>query len=114
MPRAVNVADVIDNSPISGKQIRLFVLCALCLLMDGFDVQVMGFVAPALTEAWSIPSTALAPVFSAGNLGILVGALIFTMVADKLGRRPVIIGATLYFSVMMLVTAQATSVEQLV
>jgi AAHS family 4-hydroxybenzoate transporter-like MFS transporter len=114
MPRQVNVADVIDDAPISGSQVRLFALCALCLLMDGFDVQVMGFVAPALTEAWTIPSTALTPVFSAGNLGILVGALIFTMVADKLGRRPVIIGATLYFSVMMLITAQATSVEQLV
>ena len=114
MSREVNVADVIDHNPISGSQIRLFVLCALCLLMDGFDVQVMGFVAPALIEAWKIPGPALTPVLTAGNLGILVGALIFTMVADKIGRRPVLIWATLYFSVMMVITAQATTIEQLV
>ena len=114
MSRQVNVADVIDGNPISGSQIRLFVLCALCLLMDGFDVQVMGFVAPALSEAWQLDRAALTPVLTAGNFGILVGALIFTMLADKIGRRPVLIWATLYFSVMMLVTAQATTVEQLV
>ena len=111
--RRLNVAEVIDGSPIGGLQIRLFVLCGLCLLMDGFDVQVMGFVAPALIEDWGLTPTALTPVFSAGNLGILVGALIFTMVADQIGRRPVIIGATLYFSVLMLATPLVTTVEQL-
>jgi MFS transporter, AAHS family, 4-hydroxybenzoate transporter len=39
--------------------------------------------------------------------------LIFTMVADRIGRRPVLIGATVYFSLLMVATAQATSVEQL-
>lgn len=112
--RTVDVAEVIDGSPIGAFQVRLFVLCALCLLMDGFDVQVMGFVAPALNEDWGLAPTVLTPVFSAGNLGILVGALIFTMVADKIGRRPVLIGATLYFSVLMLATPLATSVEQLI
>lgn len=111
--RAVNVTEVIDRSPIGGLQIRVFVLCALCLLMDGFDVQVMGFVAPAITEEWGLVPALLGPVFSSGNLGILVGALIFTMVADKIGRRPVIIGATLYFSVLMIITAHATTVQQL-
>ena len=112
--RTVSVSDVIDHNPIGGLQVRLFVLCGLCLLMDGFDVQVMGFVAPAMTEDLGLARAALTPVFSAGNLGILVGALIFTMVADKIGRRPVLIGATIYFSVLMIVTAQATTVEQLV
>jgi AAHS family 4-hydroxybenzoate transporter-like MFS transporter len=82
--------------------------------MDGFDVQVMGFVAPALSEDWGLARAALTPVFSAGNLGILVGALIFTMVADRIGRRPVLIGATLYFSALMIATAFATTIEQLV
>jgi AAHS family 4-hydroxybenzoate transporter-like MFS transporter len=94
--------------------LRVFLLCGICLLMDGFDVQVMGFVAPALTEDWGLARADLTPVFSAGNLGILVGALIFTMVADRIGRRPVLIGATVYFSALMIVTAQATTIDQLI
>src|SRR5688572_33396192 len=99
---------------MSTAALRVFLLCGVCLLMDGFDVQVMGFVAPALTEDWGLARADLTPVFSAGNLGILIGALIFTMVADRIGRRPVLIGATLYFSTLMIVTAQATTIEQLI
>jgi MFS transporter, AAHS family, 4-hydroxybenzoate transporter len=109
----INVADVIDGSAVGGFQIRLFVLCALCLIMDGFDVQVIGFVAPEITREWNVAPSALGPVLGAGNFGVLIGALLFTMVADKIGRRPVLVWSTLFFSVMMLLTAMASSVEQL-
>jgi AAHS family 4-hydroxybenzoate transporter-like MFS transporter len=110
----VDVAALIDRRGVGPFQIRLFVLCALCLIMDGFDVQVIGFVAPEISREWGTPSAALAPVFVAGNLGILFGALIFTMVADAVGRRPVLIGSTFFFAAMMLVTARASSIEELV
>src|SRR5437868_6372731 len=74
----------------------------------------MGYVAPALIQQWKIPSAAMAPVFGAANLGILLGAVVLGMVADKVGRRPVLIGATLFFSVMTLLTSLSTSVQQLV
>jgi AAHS family 4-hydroxybenzoate transporter-like MFS transporter len=110
----VSVSDVIDGSRLGVFQGGLFVLCALSLIMDGFDVQIIGFLAPEITRELGIPSAALAPVFGAGNFGVLVGALVFTMVADKIGRRPVLIASTFFFAAMMLVTAQATSVGQLV
>ena len=110
----VDVAAVIDKGRVGAFQVRLFALCALCLIMDGFDVQVIGFVAPEITREWKVGSAALTPVFAAGNLGILAGALLFTMAADIVGRRPVLIGSTLFFSVMMLITAQASSVQELV
>jgi MFS transporter, AAHS family, 4-hydroxybenzoate transporter len=109
----LNIADIVDRSRIGTLQIGLFVLCALCLIMDGFDVQAVGYTAPAIIQEWAIPQSALGPVFGAGNFGVLVGSLVFTMLGDKLGRRPILIGATLFFSVMTLVTAQVTSVPQL-
>ena len=44
----INLTDVIDRSRLSGFQIGVFILCAICLLMDGFDLQAMAFTAPAV------------------------------------------------------------------
>jgi AAHS family 4-hydroxybenzoate transporter-like MFS transporter len=81
--------------------------------MDGFDVQAIGYVAPAIIQDWKIPSVALGPVFGAAPLGILVGSLLFSMLADKMGRRPVLIGLTVLFAVLTLLTARASSIPEL-
>ena len=52
-------------------------------------------------------------MFAAANFGVLIGSLVFSMVADKIGRRPVLIGATLFFSAMAIATAYAQNVQQL-
>ena len=113
MARTVNITTLIDGSKLGSFQIRFFVLCGLCLLMDGFDIQAVGYVAPAIIQDWHIPSYVLGSVFAAGNFGVLIGSLAFTMVADKIGRRPVLITATLAFSLLTLLTARAASPDQL-
>jgi AAHS family 4-hydroxybenzoate transporter-like MFS transporter len=110
--RVINISDTIDNSRVGSFQIGVFVLCGLCLIMDGFDVQAWGYVAPSLFTEWGIPSAA-GRVASLTLMGVLVGSLLFSMLADKIGRRPVLIGATLYFSLLTLITARVTSLEQL-
>src|SRR6202051_1848046 len=112
-PAQVNISEVIDNSRLGPFQLAICILCGLFLIMDGFDVQAMGYVAPAIIREWKIPNAELGPVFGAGLLGVLIGSLLFSMLADKIGRRPVLIGATLFFSAMTFVTAHANSVPQL-
>ena len=109
----INIGELLENSTIGPLQIRVFLLCMICLIMDGFDVQAMGYVAPAIVEDWGIPRAQLGGVFAAANFGVLLGSLVFSMVADKIGRRPVLIGATLFFSVMAIATAYAENVPQL-
>lgn len=109
----INVADLIDNSRVGRFQIGVLILCTACLIVDGFDVQAMGYVAPALLQDWRISKANLGPVFGAGLFGVLLGSLLFSMVADKIGRRPVLIGATVFFSIFTLLTAGASSVSQL-
>jgi AAHS family 4-hydroxybenzoate transporter-like MFS transporter len=109
----VDIADRIDNSPIGALQVSTFALCLLCLIMDGYDVQAIGYVGPEVVREWNISSAALGPVFGASNFGVLVGSLVFSMLADKVGRRPILIGATLFFGVMTIVAARAASVGEL-
>jgi AAHS family 4-hydroxybenzoate transporter-like MFS transporter len=109
----INIPELLANSTIGPLQKRVFILCALCLIIDGFDVQAMGYVAPALVPDWKIDRSALGPVFAAANFGVLIGSLVFSTIADKIGRRPVLVGATLFFAVMTLATAYAQNIDQL-
>ena len=54
----INITETIDKSELRPFQIGVFVLCGLCLIMDGFDVQSWGFVAPALFAEWGTKSSA--------------------------------------------------------
>jgi MFS transporter, AAHS family, 4-hydroxybenzoate transporter len=98
---------------LSRYQIWVFTLCSLCLIMDGFDVQAIGYVAPAIITDWKIVNADMGPVFSAGLLGLFLGSILFSMLADRIGRRPVILGATLAFSTLTLLTARASSLREL-
>ena len=110
---AIDIPALIDRNPVSGFQKWLLVLVGLTVVMDGFDVQAMSFVAPAIIRDLGVTKAMLGPVFGAGLLGMLVGSLTLSVLADKIGRRPVLLGATVFFSMCMLYTATVTSVTEL-
>src|SRR5687768_6414462 len=99
-PPKVNLSELVDNSRLGPVQRGLFTLCMLTLIMDGFDVQALSYIAPALSREWGMSPAALAPVFAAANFGVLIGSIVFSMLADRVGRRPVLIGATFFYSVI--------------
>ncbi len=113
-PARLNIANVIDNSRLGAYQLGIFFLCGLCLIMDGFDLQAIGFVGPVLRREFHIPAGTMGTLFSAALVGVLFGSLLFSMLADRIGRRPVLIGVTLYFSVLSLLTARADTVDHLI
>lgn len=113
MKPLLDVTAVIDRSRLGSLQWTVLALCALCLVIDGFDVQAMGYVAPALIAQWGIAKAELGPVFGAGLVGMALGAVLLGPVADRVGRRPVLIGAMLCLAACMAGTASADSVRAL-
>src|SRR5262245_26924981 len=111
--KTLDIAEVLDRSNVSAFQVGIFILCALCLIMDGFDVQALGPVAPAIIQEWHVPMAQIGVAISAALVGILIGSILFSMIADKVGRRPVLIFATLFFSVVTLMTARVHNIGEL-
>ena len=110
---AIDIAAVIDQQPVGGYQIRLLLICAGVLFIDGFDTQAIGYVAPALVKDLGITRAALAPVLSAALFGLMLGALFLGPLADRLGRKRIIIASVAVFGLCSLATAFVQDTQSL-
>ncbi len=110
---ALDIRRFIDDRPVSRYQMLVALMCGLIVFVDGFDAQAMGFVAPALTEAMGISRGVLGSVISSGLVGMMIGALVSGPLADRIGRKPVLVACVFIFGVGSLLTATAQSIESL-
>ena len=88
---AFNVSDLIDTRPLGALQIRIVILCTLVALLDGLDLQSIGLAAPGIAADLYIPLPRLSAVFSAALAGLALGAFGFGVLADRVGRKAVLI-----------------------
>jgi len=110
----IDIAATIDAAPISALQGRVFALTLIASVFDGFDTMVMSFLAPAITHQWGVSHAAFGLVFSATLLGAAIGAATLGLLADRVGRKKLVIAAILWFGTLTVACAFAPNITALV
>lgn len=103
----------LQQRPMSRMQIRSVVIAIAILILDGFDITVMAFTAAAVSTDWSISATGLGLLLSASLFGMAIGSVFIAPLADRVGRRPIVLVSLLLIMIGMFLTSMSPSVEWL-
>lgn len=114
MPQIATKASILDDVPMQGLQYATIFVCFLMNILDGMDVLIISYCAPAIAESWNIGPEALGVVFSAGLAGMTLGALSLAPFADQIGRKNMILISTFLMGTSIFLTAYATSIFSLI
>jgi AAHS family 4-hydroxybenzoate transporter-like MFS transporter len=94
--------------------VMIVALCFLINMVDGMDVNIMTFVRQALQDDWKVQDASMGGVFSAGLLGMGLGALLIAPLADRFGRKIVIMAALALMSAGMIACGYVDTLGTLV
>jgi AAHS family 4-hydroxybenzoate transporter-like MFS transporter len=111
--RVLDVGALIETRPIGRTQWIVIGLCAFVAMLDGLDLQSIGLAAPAMIGQFHIAPHVFGYVFSAALAGLALGAFLLGPLADRVGRKRVLVGATFCFGLFTLATAFVGDLPQL-
>lgn len=109
-----DVDAIIDQGGVGPYQLWVIALCGLAMFLDGLDVNMMTFLVPTLSAEWGISREDLSFVFTAGLLSAAIASIVNGPVADRWGRRNLMVAYTAIFGLFTLAGAFAQNVEQFV
>lgn len=90
------------------------ILCGLVQMLDGYDLSAIGLAVPSLVKSWALPPPSFTQAFALSSVGIMVGAMVAGPIADRFGRRPMLLVSVALFGLFSLFSAWAPSLPVLV
>ena len=100
--RIVDIGSILGDAPLRGLPILVLALSFIVIMLDGYDLICLSFVAPQLAKIFDIPVSSFGPVFTAGYVGIMVGGVLIGPLADRFGRKSVLIFSVALFGTFSL------------
>ncbi len=107
-------APVASDSLWTARQILVVAICFILNMLDGMDVLILSYIAPALSTDWQVTPERLGVVFSAGLAGMAAGGLLIAPMADRVGRSKLILASLVMMAGAMFGSAMAAKIGELI
>lgn len=107
--KPIDVDSYLDNLKFGRFHIQVLLLGVIIMLVDGYEVGVIGLVLPVLADDYGVSRVSLTWVLSAQQVGMVVGAYFIAPLADRYGRKPLALASLLWVGLSCFVTIQTTS-----
>ena len=98
-----------EQKPGTISRNKLLWVAGLGWLFDAMDVGILSFVIAALHEDWGLTSSQMGWIGSVNSIGMAVGAFVFGIYADRVGRKKIFIITLLLFSIASGLSAFTTT-----
>ena len=95
----INTSKIIENSKFNKFHFMILFWCTFLIILDGYDLAVYGAILPVLIEEWGLSNVTAGAIGSYGYIGVMIGAIFFGPLADRMGRKKVIMVCFIIFSV---------------
>jgi AAHS family 4-hydroxybenzoate transporter-like MFS transporter len=108
-----DVAAFIDARAIGAREIAMLAVCSVVLFIDGFDMYFLGKIAPAVARGLGGRPVDMTAVFTWQQIGMAVGAFTMPPLADRIGRKPMLVTCLTGFGLLSLVAVFADTLPHL-
>jgi AAHS family 4-hydroxybenzoate transporter-like MFS transporter len=108
-----DVMHAIDEGKFTPLQKAMYLLTALAVVLDGFDGQMIGYAIPSIMLEWGVTRSVFSMAVASGLVGMAIGSLISGIIADRIGRKPVLIGSVFLFGAATFMIGHATDVSSI-
>ena len=94
----MNVNAVVDQAKFKPFHLKIVLWCVFVVIFDGYDLAINGVALPLLMQEWNMTAVQAGMLASTALAGMMFGAMLFGMLADKIGRKNVILICVTLFS----------------
>ena len=109
----MNLREKIDQSPMGIYQWAIVLMAAVMNFLDGFDVLAIAFTATNISKDFGLSKTEFGMLVSAGLIGMVVGSMVLAPLADKFGRRPILLLSVAFSAIGLTVSGFSVNAEML-
>lgn len=107
------IREAINAKPLTRFHVRLVLFILITMLMDGYNIQALSYAAPSMSAQWQLTPGAMGGAFSLGLVGLTLGALIFSPIADRFGAKRILLFCVVSYAILTVLTAFVPSLQWL-